>query len=127
MIVDNVHKFITRHPAYQRVFPGWASDQLMWHLAEAVRDQELYVCTEGDMHGEISGVIIARIDNNTHEIRVSSIITNRPGSFEVFIRKWMVLYPDYTVVGRRSDKIKRYTLANFQRLLNHERVNPVSC
>lgn len=125
MIINDVHRFVVRHPAFQRVFPGWRSDQLMWHLAETLRDGELYVAADED---RIYGVIIAEIDHTTQQICVSSIITSTDQTFKTFVIKWAGMYPDYTVVGRRNGKLRHYKLRNFRRLLNHERAHStVSC
>jgi hypothetical protein len=124
MIVEDVHKFVVRHPACGVVFPGWQPDQLMWHLAEALRDGELFIAAVDE---NIYGVIIARIDHEARQIVVSSIITTAKPTFITFVRKWRAMYPDYTVVGKRSGKTRRYNIGNFKRLLHDERTDTVSC
>lgn len=125
MIVADVHRFVRQHPACDYVFPGWSHDQLMWHLAESMRDGDLYVAAADD---RIYGVIIANVNHETREIRVSSILTQDPQAFIKFVRKWAAMYPDYTVVGRRTDTLRRFTLRNFKRFLhNEQRTNSVPC
>lgn len=124
--LKQVIHFALSHPLREQVWPGWADVQVMDYCYNAVRDEETYCVMNGE-NNELVGLIVAEINHDERDIKISCILTSNPMALLLFVRRWMELYPDYTASGTRNGVHRSFPIKRFRQFLrsSNELIQPI--
>jgi hypothetical protein len=100
-----------------RAFLNWTVEDMDREFRDGILHKMLVYAT--DQRDDICGIVHGYADESKKQFHVANILSSKKFVLPKFIQMFDMLYPGYTLVAKRHDKIKTYNLPQFRRKVQH--------
>lgn len=112
--VRDIVNFILEHRKQTKAFAGWSPNDLAIAFANG---STLGEASWTARNGQLTGVVLIRRDDAKKVIHVVGILTIEPLALGLLYKKYLALYPNYSLTANRHGKSKIYNVEKLTKRL----------